>query len=61
MRILRLLAVNMMDAILRISAFLERPWCAMKLNAEEIAERRRSRLECGEQNFLWCWQRRGFW
>ncbi len=33
----------------------------MKLNAEEIAARRRSRLERGEHNFLWCWQHRGFW
>ncbi|MCL7996961.1 hypothetical protein M8994_01735 [Brucella sp. 21LCYQ03] len=40
---------------------LEQPWRGMKLNAEEIARRRRNRVERGEQNFLWCWQHRGFW
>lgn len=46
---------------LRASAFFEKPWSEMKLNADEIAERRRSRLEASEQNLLWCWQHRGFW
>ncbi len=60
MRTLRLLVAKVTDAILRVPAFLEQPWRAMKLNAEEIAERRRNRLD-GERNFLWCWQHRGFW
>ncbi|ASV86538.1 hypothetical protein [Ochrobactrum quorumnocens] len=60
-RKLQLLVHGAKDTMLRITAYLEQPWRGMKLNAEEIAERRRSRLERGEQNFLWCWQHRGFW
>lgn len=60
-RTVQLLATRIKSALLRIPAFLEQPWREMKLNAEEVAARRRSRLERGEHNFLWCWQHRGFW
>ncbi|MFQ0812961.1 hypothetical protein AVM02_11895 [Brucella anthropi] len=60
-RTVQLLAARMKAGFLRIPAFLEQPWREMKLNAEEIAARRRNRLERGEHNFLWCWQHRGFW
>ncbi|ERM02462.1 hypothetical protein F9K88_03855 [Brucella intermedia] len=60
-RIVQLVATKMKNAFLRIPTFLEQPWREMKLNAEEIAARRRSRVERGEHNFLWCWQHRGFW
>jgi hypothetical protein len=60
-RKIQLLAQSIKDAVLRMTAYLEQPWRGMKLSADEIAERRRNRLERGEQNFLWCWQHRGFW
>jgi len=44
-----------------VMSSLEQQWRGMKLNADEIARRRRNRVERGEQNFLWCWQHRGFW
>lgn len=47
--------------VLQVTAFFEKPWSRIKLNSEEIAERRRNRLEANEQNLLWCWQHRGFW
>ncbi|MBV2143863.1 hypothetical protein KUG47_10185 [Falsochrobactrum sp. TDYN1] len=61
MHSLRFFAQSMKKAVLSATAWLEKPWTGMKLNAEEIAERRRNRLERGEHNFLWCWQHRGFW
>lgn len=61
MRKLRLVRHWAEKALLTVTACLERPWNEMKLNAEEIAERRRSKGERGEHNFLWCWQHRGFW
>ena len=60
-RTVQSLATKMKNALLRVPAFLAQPWRKMKLNAEEIAARRRNRLERGEHNFLWCWQHRGFW
>jgi|GEM_PF-469901 len=60
-RKLYLLAQSVKKSVLGITAYLEQPWRSMKLSADEIAERRRNRLERGEQNFLWCWQHRGFW
>ncbi|MBC2885861.1 hypothetical protein H7Q97_10685 [Ochrobactrum sp. CM-21-5] len=60
-RNLQWLASGLKNAVMSIPAFFEQPWREMKLNAEEIAERRRNRLERGEHNFLWCWQHRGFW
>lgn len=60
-RKLDLLAQSVKKSVLRMTAYLEQPWSKMKLSADEIAERRRNRLERGEQNFLWCWQHRGFW
>ncbi len=54
-------AMKVKKILSRAPAFLEQPWRDMKLNAEEIAARRRSRLERGEHDFLWCWQHRGFW
>lgn len=57
----QLLIKSLKSSVLSVMASLEQPWRGMKLNAEEIAERRRSRAERGEQNFLWCWQHRGFW
>ncbi|TPF76752.1 hypothetical protein FHY56_04485 [Brucella gallinifaecis] len=52
---------SLKSAVQAVMASLEQPWHDMKLSADEIAERRRNRLEGGEQNFLWCWQHRGFW
>lgn len=60
-RKLQLLAHSVKVVALRVTGFLEQPWRDMKLSAEEIAERRKNRVERGEQNFLWCWQHRGFW
>lgn len=60
-RKLDLLAQSVKKSVLHMTANLEQPWSKMKLSADEIAERRRNRLERGEQNFLWCWQHRGFW
>lgn len=60
-QVLQSLALRTKQAAVRVAAFLEQPWREMKLNAEEIAERRRNRLDRGEHNFLWCWQHRGFW
>ncbi|MCX2697724.1 MULTISPECIES: hypothetical protein [Ochrobactrum] len=60
-RKLNLLAQSLENAVLGVAAGLAQPWGKMKLNAEEIAERRRHRLDRGEQSFLWCWQHRGFW
>ncbi|PWL17683.1 hypothetical protein DKP76_07855 [Falsochrobactrum shanghaiense] len=61
MRNLRFYTQGMKKLLRSATAWLEHPWTGMKLNAEEIAERRRNRLERGEHNFLWCWQHRGFW
>jgi hypothetical protein len=61
MRNLQVLTTGLNNAFLGIPAFLAQPWREMKLSAEEIAARRRSRLERSEHNFLWCWQHRGFW
>lgn len=58
MRRFQLLVLRATDVAM---TFLERPWRGMKLNAEEVAKRRRNRLEPGGQNFLWSWQHRGFW
>ncbi|WP_183656214.1 hypothetical protein [Brucella daejeonensis] len=60
-RTVRLFVVRAKNAVLRVPAFLEQPWREMKLNADEIAARRRNRLDGGEDSFLWCWQHRGFW
>ncbi|MDT6938925.1 hypothetical protein RI570_02010 [Brucella pseudogrignonensis] len=56
-----LLIKSLKSGGLAVMSSLEQPWRGMKLNAEEIARRRRNRVERGEQNFLWCWQHRGFW
>ncbi|MDR6430650.1 hypothetical protein [Brucella pseudogrignonensis] len=56
-----LLTKSLKSGVQAVMASLEQPWRGMKLNAEEIARRRRNRVERGEQNFLWCWQHRGFW
>ncbi|MEJ5083004.1 MULTISPECIES: hypothetical protein [unclassified Ochrobactrum] len=56
-----LLIKSLKSGALAVMASLEQPWRGMKLNADEIARRRRNRVERGEQNFLWCWQHRGFW
>lgn len=61
MRKLRLVHERAEKMLRAVTAWLERPWNEMKLNAEEIAERRRSKGERGEYSFLWCWQHRGFW
>ncbi|MFC0244366.1 hypothetical protein ACFOLL_02210 [Falsochrobactrum ovis] len=61
MRKLKLVCDRAKKALLAVTACLARPWNEMKLNAEEIANRRRSRGERGQHNFLWCWQHRGFW
>lgn len=60
-RNLQLLTDRLKDALTRVATFLAQPWREMRLNTEEIAARRRNRLEQGEHNFLWCWQHRGFW
>jgi len=61
MQNLQLLLRKWQSVVLRVPAMLAQPWRDMRLNTEEVAARRRSRLERGEQNFLWCWQHRGFW
>lgn len=55
------LVQSVKNSVLALTACLAQPWCKMKLSADEIADRRRNRLERGEQNFLWCWKHRGFW
>ncbi|MBC8717172.1 MULTISPECIES: hypothetical protein [Brucella/Ochrobactrum group] len=57
----QLLIKSLKSCVSSVFASLEQPWRGMKLNAEEIEQRRRNRLDKGEQNFLWCWQHRGFW
>mgnify|MGYP001076206839 CR=1 FL=1 len=61
MRNMQFVFAGLKDAFMRIPIFLAQPWREMKLSAEEIAARRRSRMEHGEHNFLWCRQHRGFW
>ncbi len=57
--------VEFFDRLKRASglalASLEQPWRGMKLSTEEVAARRRSRLEQGDQHLLWRHPQRGFW
>lgn len=46
---------------LKMPGFFDQPWQKMKLNAEELAERRQNKRALGEQNYLWCWKHRGLW
>lgn len=49
-------------AMSAIFAFLGQPWwSSMKLNAEQVAERRRNRESIGDHSFLRCGQNRSFW
>lgn len=61
MRVLQAIVLPLKSGLSRLLALLEQPLYAMRLNREEIAERRRDRDEGAEEAYLWCWQHRGFW
>lgn len=56
-----LLIKSLKSGVFAVIRSMEQLWRGMKLSAEEVAQRRRNRLDKGEENFLWCWQHRGFW